>query len=117
MTLTPYPARKWIRVSRPRQVHLDLFPGDTVDGVAGAHGHPRNAVRNLHATQAAGEGLFVDVGMMQDAGGKHFPAGRHDLPSVGVVVPALIGVTDGHIEPERPLSVRADPDVDHVRLA
>ncbi len=48
-----------------------------------------------NSAQAAGKGLFIDVRMNQNPAAQKRPIGTENLPTVGIMVPAFIGVTKG----------------------
>ena len=55
--------------------------------------------------------------MMQDPGGEDGAVGADDLPPVGVVVPALVGVADRYLEAEGAVRLGDRAGTDDVSLA
>jgi hypothetical protein len=55
----------------------------------------RNPRRYLDVAEAAGEGLLVDVRMIEDAGLQDRAVGSQDLELVGIMLPAAVGMGDG----------------------
>jgi len=51
--------------------------------------------RYLDVAEAAGEGLLVDVRMIEDAGPQDHAVGSQDLELVGIMLPAAVGMGDG----------------------
>ena len=64
----------------------------------GPDGYLRDGFRNLHIGQAAGERLFINMGVVERAGTENCAVGRYHIPLVGIVVPALICMTHRHLE-------------------
>jgi hypothetical protein len=87
-----------------------------VNRVIGPEGHPIDPFGDAHTGQLAGEGLFVDVGVVENARRQDLPTRSEDLPPVGIVLPAGVGVLDSHGKIESVVDA-SDLDVDHVRLA
>ncbi len=77
---------------------IDLGAAIAVDRVVGAEGDPRDAARDAHATEPAGERLLADVGVHEHPGGENRAPARQHLPAVGVVVPTRIGVLHGDLD-------------------
>jgi hypothetical protein len=82
-----------------RQLHGLLEATMAVELVVGSHANSLEICRDTNAGEVSLEGLFVDVGMTQDSSGEDLvTAGSHHLPTIGVVIPALVVVEDGDPE-------------------
>ena len=54
-----------------------------------------NAGRDADDGTAAGEGLLIDMGVMENPRSQHLSAGTEDFKFVGEMIPAGVGVGDG----------------------
>ncbi len=57
-----------------------------------------NANRNLYSRNAAGKGLFAGVRVSQQTCTKDLAAWSEDLPTIGIMIPALICMTHTDLE-------------------
>lgn len=81
------------------QLHGLFETAMAMELVVGPHADSLETCGNSNAREASLEGLFVDMGMMQDSRGQDLvSAGFHDVPAIGVVIPALVVVRDGDPE-------------------
>lgn len=55
-----------------------------------------NAFRHLHATQAAGKGLFLNMWMVEHPVTQNFALAIYNPPVVRVVIPARVSMLQGH---------------------
>jgi len=75
-----------------------LATAEAVYRVSSPYDHALDPRWYCNPTELTREGLLVDVRMEENAGCKHRAVGGDDVPRVGVVIPALIGVPNGNDE-------------------
>jgi ABC-type enterochelin transport system permease subunit len=65
----------------------------------GADNDLRQVGRQVDIALTAGERLLVIVGMSQDSFGQQVAIQVNHLPGIGVMIPALVVVTNGDVKP------------------
>ncbi len=86
-----------------------------MDQIVGANPHPGEFVGDTHRGQTAGEWLLVNMRMRQHAGCEYLAIRAQQLPAIGVVVPAAVGVAQGDIDVvATQLDGRSDLDLQHI---
>lgn len=73
-----------------------------MDAVMGADPHLCQVLRQVYPAQRAGEGLFIHMRMDQFPRSQNGIVRAKDLPRIGIMVPAFVGMFDRDIEPPRP---------------
>ena len=113
--------QKWQRRRIPASVSANSYgdfpPACTVHGIVRADNDQRRARRKPDARKGARKGLFLLVGMGEDADRENIPVRRQDFPAIRIVVPAFVRVGDGDVEPADSLFVTTGIDGDDISLA
>ncbi len=68
-------------------------------------------------SHGTGEGLFFHMRMHEHPVAKAISVQIENLPSVRIMFPSFVGMTDGHAEPENIGIDLHYLDVDHIRLS
>lgn len=69
-----------------------------VFAVMRTHHNGGDNFRDLNAGQTAFERLFRHMRMIERAGAGNASIGQHDVPSVGTMIPSLIGMAHGDVK-------------------
>lgn len=83
-----------------RHAQGDFAATVTMHQVVTTQPDPGEFGRDSNPAQATRKGLLIHVGVSQYPGGENPPVWRKDLPAIGVVIPAAIGMPQGDIKVE-----------------
>ena len=86
-----------IAVDSAWNLNPDFLATITMFQIMGSNDNFLGAGGNFDAAQGPGKRLLAYMWMLQDPCGQYLPIGQSDLPGVGIMLPARIGVFDGHI--------------------
>ena len=99
-----------------RDFQLHRLFAQTMHTVFRADDNRLHLFRNFYAGFGAGEGLFFDMGMMEDPFGQDLAGCGLDLPAIGIMIPALVCMFQSRANRERALGGFADVCVYDARV-